>query len=480
MSGATRAAINRARRESDDRRPRWTARLRAAARWRAFPQGALCLALLALAPALAHALPEGEARAYRERFDAMLADLDDPQASFEFVKIAVRTGDLRGAVAALERILKIQPDLSNIKLELGLLYLRLGSPQLAAHYTGQVLQDPTVPDWVRTRAKVLLAQAQQATSRHFISGTLYGGGRYDSNANAGPDSRFVRVFDPIAGSTTTAQLRPEDTGQSDYSAELSGSLSYVYALDSQVGNQVEVDVVTYNRRYLHESRVNVSTLGVDVGPRLYFGPINNPDFSVKPFLSASQLWLDSDAYRTSLGGGVNLRKTVGLNVLTQASFAAYDQDYSDTTRQSAADDRSGPFYVASGKVSYLFLSSTRLSFGLDAASRDANEDYDAYDEWGGRFTLTHNFASPYGMTAGRWSVSLTGSVHRTEYDEGDPVIDPQEAREDTRYNANLSLSIPLRHAASLVVSGIYTDNQSNLENFDYDNWGAGLGISWSM
>ena len=61
-------------------------------------------------------------REYQARFDAMMADLANPERSFEFVQIAVKTGDLRGAIAALERILKIQPDLSNIKLELGLQY----------------------------------------------------------------------------------------------------------------------------------------------------------------------------------------------------------------------------------------------------------------------------------------------------------------------------------------------------------------------
>lgn len=440
----------------------------------------LSIVLLVLCSTLAQAQSVGAAREYQQHFDAMLADLSNPQASFAFVKVAVRTGDIPGAIAALERILKIQPDLTNIKLELGLLYLRLDSPQLAAHYLGQVLSDPTVPNWIRTRAKVLLAQSQAATSRHFISGSAYVGGRYDSNANAGPDSRFVRVFDPITGTATDAQLRPEDTGQSDYSAEFSGALAYAYALDSQVGNQVEADLYTYNRRYREQSRVNVSTLGLDVGPRLFFGPVNNPDFSVKPFLSAGQLWLDSDAYRTSLGGGVNLRKAIGVNVLTQATVAGYDQDYSATTRQPAADDRSGPFYVASGKVSWFLVSSLQLSFGLDAATRDAQEDFDAYDELGARVTATQNFSAPFALTDRQWSVALSGSVYRTEYEEGDPVIDPAEAREDTRYSANLSLRIPLGRTTSLALSGLYTDNQSNLENFDYDNWGISLGVAWNL
>ncbi len=75
----------------------------------------------------------------------------------------------------------------------------------------------------------MLAQAEEAASRHFFSGTLYVAGRYDSNANAGPDDRVIR----LAGSQDgTGILDPEDTEQSDYSGELVGSFSYAYALDS--------------------------------------------------------------------------------------------------------------------------------------------------------------------------------------------------------------------------------------------------------
>src|SRR5215469_8221800 len=39
---------------------------------------------------------------YDKAFAAMMADLANPEPSFQFVKIAIEVGDLRGAIAALE------------------------------------------------------------------------------------------------------------------------------------------------------------------------------------------------------------------------------------------------------------------------------------------------------------------------------------------------------------------------------------------
>ncbi len=91
----------------------------------------LVVSLVLAGSAYAQQQPSELERRYEETFDAMMADLDNPELSFQFVKVATEAGDLRGAISALERILLIKPNLANIKLELGILYLRLGANDLA-------------------------------------------------------------------------------------------------------------------------------------------------------------------------------------------------------------------------------------------------------------------------------------------------------------------------------------------------------------
>ncbi|MGH8658984.1 MAG: hypothetical protein ACREV4_11065, partial [Gammaproteobacteria bacterium] len=191
---------------------------------------------------------------YEQALQAMQADLADPERSFEFVEAAVAVGDLRGAIAALERILLINPKLANIKLELGVLYLQVGSAQLAQSYLRQALEAPDVPELVRVRAEEMLARAEAAASRHRFTGLLSLAGRFDTNANAAPAS--VRFVDPFFGDVVEATLQQEFTEREDYSLQALGSFQYGYRLDSQAGNEIEANLLLYAQRYDVSEEVN--------------------------------------------------------------------------------------------------------------------------------------------------------------------------------------------------------------------------------
>jgi Flp pilus assembly protein TadD len=68
---------------------------------------------------------------YDAAFQEMLRKPSDLDTLFKFAMIASRTGDLEGAISALERMLLVDPDLPRVRLELGVLYYRLGSFEVA-------------------------------------------------------------------------------------------------------------------------------------------------------------------------------------------------------------------------------------------------------------------------------------------------------------------------------------------------------------
>ena len=122
-----------------------------------------------------------------------MQDLGNPELSFEFAEAAVAVGDVRGAIAALERILLINPNLPNIALELGVLYYTVGNNALAAQYLKQVLTAPQVPAPMRQRAQATLAAAEAAVTRHQFHGQLFAGLRgrdqRQRRARRGPPGR---------------------------------------------------------------------------------------------------------------------------------------------------------------------------------------------------------------------------------------------------------------------------------------------------
>ena len=71
---------------------------------------------------------------YDAAFQETLRDPANLDALFRFASLAVESGDLEGAVSALERMLILNPDQPRVRIELGVLYFRLGSYPAARSY----------------------------------------------------------------------------------------------------------------------------------------------------------------------------------------------------------------------------------------------------------------------------------------------------------------------------------------------------------
>jgi tetratricopeptide (TPR) repeat protein len=411
---------------------------------------------------------------YRSAFEAMMADPTNAERSFEFAEAAVAAGDLRGAIAALERILRLNPGLANIELELGVLYLRVGQNDLAATYLRRAIVAPNVPEAVRDRAQALLARAERGRRRHFFSGYVYGGARYDSNANLGPSSSLVRVLG------NDALLDPQFTGQSDWSAELTGALNYIYALETQQPSEIEANLTTYNRRYDETSQFDLSSFGIDVGPRLYPRFVADGSLSIRPFISASYLTLDGDEYLQQWGGGVNVRKFFEEVSFFDLTLLASDQDYEDSPTRPVNSLRSGTFVEAIARVSHQVLPRTRVFALVGLAQRDSDAAFETFREAAGWVGVTQVYPAPFGLTPYPWGSTLSLGFRRTTYDEPDPTIDPDEKREDDRFDVILTNNIQMSRSLTLVVTLQYSDNNSSLPNFEYDNTAVSAGIQWNF
>jgi tetratricopeptide (TPR) repeat protein len=110
--------------------------------------------------------------AYDRAFQAMLADPGNLDKAFAFADLAIQTGDLEGAIAAMERMLLVDPNLPWVRLELGVLYFRLGSFEVARTYLQHALTAPNLPPAVRDRIRALLAQIEQQKAALPLGGAI--------------------------------------------------------------------------------------------------------------------------------------------------------------------------------------------------------------------------------------------------------------------------------------------------------------------
>ena len=89
--------------------------------------------------------PDQVRRAYDKAFETMFKDPANLEKTFSFAGLAIKAGDFEGAISSLERMLILDPNLPRVRYELGVLYFKLGSYDVAATYFEELLEDKNTP-----------------------------------------------------------------------------------------------------------------------------------------------------------------------------------------------------------------------------------------------------------------------------------------------------------------------------------------------
>lgn len=419
------------------------------------------------------AAAEAEQR-YQSALDAMLADIGDPQKSFDFVQAATEVGDLRGAVAALERMLLINPGLANIQLELGVLYLRLGNASLGQYHINRALQAPNVPRVVRERAEALLAASGGQRGRNFLRGLVGLAYHYDENANAAPSSPEVLIGGGPLGNQI-GLLSAESLGQSDSFVDLTAGATHVYAFAGDSGHSYETGLLLYANKYDKFSNLDFFIASLDTGPAFRIAGSGDAPIVLRPYISGAHDLLDGERYLTSFGGGVELRAQASVRTYGFLRIDYSDQDFQDSLER-VVSDRSGGYFSGNAGLVHQFNQSFQISVDVAAEQADADANYEAYTRYGGG--LGAKFFFGYGGKLPPWSIGLSARARKTDYDAADPQISSIVVRDDTRYDGMLAVDVPISRSLLLSLKGQYADNDSSIPNYTFDNTGGSLGISW--
>jgi tetratricopeptide (TPR) repeat protein len=82
---------------------------------------------------------------FNAAFNKMLDDPANIDLTIKYANIAIALEDYEAAIPPLERLLLFNPDLHKIKQELGVLYYRLGSLDMAKSYLQSAKEGNNVP-----------------------------------------------------------------------------------------------------------------------------------------------------------------------------------------------------------------------------------------------------------------------------------------------------------------------------------------------
>ncbi|WP_188913467.1 tetratricopeptide repeat protein [Aureimonas endophytica] len=422
----------------------------------------------------------GSATDAQSRYDRALAgvqgDMGNPAMSFELAEAATQSGNVRAAIAALESVLLIDPTLSNIKLELGVLYLRAGSPAIAKRFIDEALSDPAAPADVRARAKEYADLASVQSRPWSVTGDVYAGLRYETNANGATKNSSIGFI----GSNNTpliGTIDPSSKGQEDISAVFNARSRIAYDLGLQSGSSIVANLGYSTSKYFKRTDLNLDILNVDLGPSLVFGGEGEANWIARPYVSGALVYRDQNFYQSDTGLGLSVSGPIGGGFGFTGDVSARYLDYQETSLYPVNDRKDGWSYDAAPGLSYAVSPSLLLQANLLVGRVDARAESESYWQKGIRASVVQGFANPFGFDTPAWTGTLSGGYRNLDYDAPDRVFSLREAQNDDRYDIGLSLQMPFRTNLALVGDVRYTRSISNYDLYDYDNFATSLGLA---
>ena len=412
-------------------------------------------------------------------FDAMVNDPADLETTFHFAALAARTGDLEGAVAALERMLLLEPDLPRVKLELGVLYFRLGSYVVARRYLTEAVAGDRVPDEVRARVAEYVAAVDAKLARHHVSGFSLFGARYQSNANAGSSSRQIRPYG------TLVTLDDRSTGQSDADVFAAAGIEHRYDFRRVDGLKWVTEATLYGTRQRTQTQVNLALVEATTGPERGVGraPAGDAVLLVRPYAKIEHVTLDDRIWYQGAGAGVGLRYQPGDGLEVSGAADAVGRRHRVHAGNPAAADRDGWVMRArlTGRRALTGALGLRLTAGV--ARHELKEELESHHEVELGAGLSLAFSDPTGFSDRRWTASVGLNRLYSRYDAPDATNDSDRRRIQRAITAEASLTVPLgeRLAAVLSVGDRDVDDSDPVfKHFKRRNRWVSAAIAWSF
>jgi tetratricopeptide (TPR) repeat protein len=276
---------------------------------------ALVTASLAAAPALADA--ESDAA-----FQEVLKDPGNLEKNLAYATALVKSGDIEGAVAVLERLVLLFPERAELHLTLGKLYQRLDSDAAAAQAFDAAIAAPVTTPQIKAEAEELRARALKRTAASQFSGSLFAGMQYQTNANAGPGNHHVWADGALVD-------RPHGGGAGDDFAGLLGfSLQHKYDFGRQDGMALESRLSGFGQFYADNTRLDTGRIAGQVG--LGFAPMPSTTSSLRlqPRVNFEAVTTDGEWLEGGGGPGLGVTyafsDTLGIEFGYDAIYRNYD------------------------------------------------------------------------------------------------------------------------------------------------------------
>ncbi|MGC6535535.1 MAG: tetratricopeptide repeat protein [Parvibaculales bacterium] len=426
-------------------------------------------------------------------FQDVLKKPNNVELNLAFARRAIELEDFEAAVATLERLLIGRSGLPLIRLELGMLYLRLEAPELAEAYFLQVLEVPNLEAEPRQRAEILLAETRRASRKGSFALSSSFGIKHSTNASTQATADdFERQNSENSSINPLLNANQSSDIDSDASTSVSLGISYSRELQGLTERRFSMSLnrfASFQQDDNPDLEANLDKL--DVGVTSFRAGLVMPlvraqgrlPLSIDPYLAVSNVDTDSERNYSLTGSvGVVINGFASSRTPLSLSLEVGNKSHNDDANEAQDSDIYSLGVTMGRNHTYGGYSSFGLKFdrteaqgnptiAAEVASGGSNESLT-----GGTFSFSHN----YQLRGWRLGAGLSWRESRRDGYYPLPLNEyVARNRYDKDGSANLSLGTTL-FGFSVDLSASYFKRDSNIAGVNYDDTTGSLTFSRSF
>lgn len=405
------------------------------------------------------------AEAYNQLRPKLLGSAGNPDFDTAFGLAALDNGATAEAVAALERVLAVQPANLPVRTELARAYEQLGDPAAAARELDIVKQQPETPATVRTNISHYASALDEALSGgpRTLTGTVNVTTGYDSNINNATTSSYLIV--PALAALGPARIADGAQAESSGYTEAGATLTYRQPLS--VSKALFASASVNQKSPFNSSDYSQTTLGAEGGIQL-LSPDNG---KLTLGASAQQFWFGGDDYSTTLGVTANwelpLTTTSNLISYATASHISYEQNASQNANRIVVGAMLDNHFQQTTYTPYTFAG----IYGGTEKTTDSSSDYLSNNLVGAQAGIEF-------YPARNFSTFFDATYEVRDYSADYPMF--MEARLDKQLDLTTGISYALASNLLLRPTLAYRYANSNIAFYNYTRWLANVGLRYSF
>lgn len=402
-------------------------------------------------------------------FQTMLSKPSNLDATLQYAVTSKDAGDIEAAIGALERLLFFNRNLSRVRFELGTLYFRLGSYEMARGYFESAQASPDATADLTQRAQEFLDKIDKKQQPDQWSGSAQTGLRFQSNASLGSNQQALLG--------ATRPLNSQFAPQSDVNWFGIVALNYVHDFGNQQGDVFEASILGYDAQQFKVSAVDAGFVEIRAGPRFgVFQEILN-GASIKPYIVATGVALGGEPYLGSIGGGVTMHFDLA-SVALDPYIEFRRMGYRNSSLYPLASGLNGTLSTYALQGGGQIFSGVRWLAKLAYNHSDDAFPWYSYDRYGFDILFPSTVPSPWGGRS--WIVTPSFGFANWQYRQPDPTFSPFTREHDLEWRLGLGLDVPIYDRFGLGVQVQYRTFNSNIPGNTFEDLSVTLGPTVSF